>query len=161
MVLSHKYEHNDRVDMFHKTMRMLSKAKKLNPYAPDVYLVEAQVLTGFNDIDKTNLDQNIYSSLNNALILNPRFKPARVMLAGRLESSGELKQALVIMNSGLPYLHGFGHKTYYERGATLAKKVGDNYSYTRFENLLEREKENNMREFKDMIEEYKRNTSKM
>ncbi len=161
MVKSSKSSHSERVVMYDTSKGMIAEAKSLNPFAPDVYLVEAQILIGFSDLDKNNFLKNAISSLRKALSLNPKFKPARVMLADRLEASGQPKAALTVIIDGLPYIHGYGHQKYYTRGSSLAHKLGDTHSYNRFEELLAREKENDQREFNEMIDEYNNTQTKI
>jgi len=140
---------------------LINEAKRLNPYAPQIYLVEAQVLLGFGDINKKSLNLSAISPLRKALALNPKFLPARTMLVDRLKISGDVKEALAVLLEGLAYIHDYGHKKYYETGASLAQEIGDTYSYAMLMHLLELEDENNQREFDEMMDEYTKKTSKM
>ena len=160
IAMSRKSDYEARLEMFKTAMELIDEAKKLNPYAADVYLVEAQILSGFNDVAGRNWRPDAIKSLQTALAINPGFLPVRSMLADFLKRSGNAVDALAILVDGLVYMHNFGHKVYYEHGASLAQEVGDSYSYNRFSRLLEGEDANKLRKFDEMIEEYNRNKSK-
>lgn len=143
-----------RLEILKQSRLDINKAKKLNPYAVDVYLVEAQLEKGFSDVAGANWKAEAITKLEHALTINPGFIPVRMILAELLVKSDRAVEALGVLQDGLAYIHRYGYFNYYEIGTNIAKKVGDEVTYARFTKLLESEKNNKLREFEEMLQEY-------
>lgn len=154
--MSAKLDKQARAEAFVRSGKLIAKAKHLNPYAADVYFIEAQLIRGFKDVAGEHWETDTIKALDNALKLNPGFMQVRMMKAEVLKESGRGKEAVVVLLDGLPYIHGFGNNSYYELGQFLAQESSDKYSYTLFSGLLEDEKLHNQQAFEEMLQEYQR-----
>lgn len=143
-----------RLEILKQSRLDINKAKTLNPYAVDVYLVEAQLEKGFSDVAGANWKAETITKLEHALTINPGFIPVRMILAELLVKSDRTVEALGVLQDGLAYIHRYGYIKYYGFGANIALKVGDEIAYARFTGLLESEKNHNLREFEEMLQEH-------
>lgn len=138
---------------YDEVMRLFKRAEKLNPYAYELYIAEAEYIARHKDFAGATWYEKAKALANKSISLNPRIYRVRMKAATLMSDAGHKTEALGLIIDGLNHCQ-YCRMDYYKYGSELAASNQRKDVKATFDRLIREEEQKELERQKELDEMY-------